>query len=530
ESCGAGGVCRYRCSEGRRDADGDLNTTASNPTGCECIPSEEEVCDGEDNTCDGAIDEVDGSPLVVPCERNVGVCAGAVQNCAGSAMAACSDDVLEDHAERNGALFEAVQETVCDGEDNDCDGNVDEVCCAQSDALVSQFPLLTGYTSQTEPTVAVLPDGRAALAWIETGVGGAQPQVRWGVWDPIAAQGTMLGAEGTMSPSGLGMVAHDSGLELTWQVLDTGGRQSRGVHWEWFGWDGANLGATYAEENGELLEPSIAARSDGQSVVITIRNASLDLAVGDSFVMYRLFGPDGSTNDNSTGMLYQVPFDELGSTLVHTGVAMRDNSTNAPEWLAVWLSEGGLGVRRLRWKRNLEASNPDVSAFDGEVELAAIRTSSRPWVAALDGGLWLIAVEDIRDDLSETTDIRLLFIDQAGELFNSGWLDDGPSPGNTLLSGLSSTPQGWMIASLELNPNAADMETAPGQIVLTQDTSRVGLRLGEVLRSEGMRTLGVAMGMRGLHYTAFIRERSNGERRLQLLGLNTNLEPLCLDR
>ncbi|MEM1347001.1 MAG: MopE-related protein, partial [Myxococcota bacterium] len=68
-------------------------------------------CDGLDNDCDGITDE--GCPCVFM-ESSVGVCALAVRD---EAAGACAEP-------RN---YQA-EETVCDGLDNDCDGDVDEGC------------------------------------------------------------------------------------------------------------------------------------------------------------------------------------------------------------------------------------------------------------------------------------------------------------------------------------------------------------------------------------------------------------------
>ncbi|MDP6947372.1 MAG: MopE-related protein, partial [Myxococcota bacterium] len=68
----------------------------------------EEVCDGDDNDCDGETDE-DLAPITCglgPCEHTV---------------PSCVDGVSQDCDPMEGATDEA-----CDGDDNDCDGEVDE--------------------------------------------------------------------------------------------------------------------------------------------------------------------------------------------------------------------------------------------------------------------------------------------------------------------------------------------------------------------------------------------------------------------
>ena len=84
----------------------------------------DEVCNGYDDDCDGNTDEVDdvGTP---DCSLSLGVCAGSTKICGGVS------GFLECAAEEYGPLWE-VDETLCDGRDNDCDGDTDEACfCAE---------------------------------------------------------------------------------------------------------------------------------------------------------------------------------------------------------------------------------------------------------------------------------------------------------------------------------------------------------------------------------------------------------------
>ncbi len=81
----------------------------------DCAEGATELCNGLDDDCDQAVDE----DLVPPAASlQQGVCQGAVQRCGGA------DGWLEpDYAERPD--YE-VEETRCDGLDNDCDGEIDE--------------------------------------------------------------------------------------------------------------------------------------------------------------------------------------------------------------------------------------------------------------------------------------------------------------------------------------------------------------------------------------------------------------------
>lgn len=80
-----------------------------------------EVCDGLDNDCDGASDEP--ADLVAPaCPLQLGVCAGSHRTCGGAAgFIACSGIASY------GGDYQ-LEESLCDGLDNDCDGVTDEGC------------------------------------------------------------------------------------------------------------------------------------------------------------------------------------------------------------------------------------------------------------------------------------------------------------------------------------------------------------------------------------------------------------------
>ena len=107
---------------------------------------EETLCDGLDNDCDGEIDErpecreicdgvdndenglVDDSLDDTPPCSTAGVCTGVTARCYGASGWRC---------EGHPASYEPM-EVSCDGIDNDCNGEVDEVCssCADADKAI----------------------------------------------------------------------------------------------------------------------------------------------------------------------------------------------------------------------------------------------------------------------------------------------------------------------------------------------------------------------------------------------------------
>ncbi len=114
------------------DQDGDGYTTCGtvpgepgtlDPGRVDCVdddpaiyPGADEVCDGFDNDCDGETDPgcecTEGEER--PCGSDVGACMQGVQRCEGGRWGYCT-----------GAVTPADRD-VCDGRDEDCDGEVDE--------------------------------------------------------------------------------------------------------------------------------------------------------------------------------------------------------------------------------------------------------------------------------------------------------------------------------------------------------------------------------------------------------------------
>lgn len=137
-ACGAQG-CSYQCTDGRVDANGDLESGTGD--GCECAPTPE-VCDGRDNDCDGLVDLADADFGLDACPelqraRAVDCFMGACQYaCLGDAV-----DVNEDLQDGgDGCECLPTGHEICDGEDNDCDGAVD----GDDDSFSALCPLQEG--------------------------------------------------------------------------------------------------------------------------------------------------------------------------------------------------------------------------------------------------------------------------------------------------------------------------------------------------------------------------------------------------
>lgn len=177
-----------------------------------CAPTApgEDVCDGEDNDCDGLIDDADPDAAPVPCATDAGVCNGAVRRCSDPE---CGATVFEPHALANGDRYQTEELGLCDGRDNDCDGEVDEGCCG-FDVTISLVASPNAAWDDTLFATAVTRRTNAGYQWLVH----ALPADRSPGWIGALEPGETL-VEAWRVPS---VAAHGESMDV--QVLADGER------------------------------------------------------------------------------------------------------------------------------------------------------------------------------------------------------------------------------------------------------------------------------------------------------------------
>ena len=103
------------CGDGRLECDAEGNILCSTDAGGSMSGVRAEACNEVDDDCDGAVDEGLGLGAACP---GVGRCPAGTLACAGDGAVVCSTFP--------GGPDDRGRAEVCDGEDDDCDGRVDE--------------------------------------------------------------------------------------------------------------------------------------------------------------------------------------------------------------------------------------------------------------------------------------------------------------------------------------------------------------------------------------------------------------------
>jgi hypothetical protein len=83
-----------------------------------------EICNGIDDDCDGIVDNPDEIGVGPLCPEQQGACQGATADCHGASGWGCDDST---YARHNPSY--SPSEIACDGIDNNCNGQTDEVAC-----------------------------------------------------------------------------------------------------------------------------------------------------------------------------------------------------------------------------------------------------------------------------------------------------------------------------------------------------------------------------------------------------------------
>jgi hypothetical protein len=135
------GSCQFACAgPGFVDLNGDV-AFGSAGNGCECVVSAEVCGDGVDNDCNGVADEEGSGGCTVyyrdADQDTYGNAADSRCLCAANLAARYTALVPGDCNDGNAAIRPGAVE-VCDGADNDCDGNTDNATAGSASPLLTK--------------------------------------------------------------------------------------------------------------------------------------------------------------------------------------------------------------------------------------------------------------------------------------------------------------------------------------------------------------------------------------------------------
>lgn len=176
------------------------------PSGTNCTPNAE-VCDGLDNDCDGTADDLP------PITCGVGACENTVAACVGGVPQTCTPGT-------------PVAET-CNGDDDDCDGAVDEdiadLVCGVGECRVT-VPACVSGTPQTctpnQPSPVEICDGKDndCDGQVDEGLGGPQ-ECGVGECRQVVLSGCVNGVQQTCQPLPAAVERCDDGKDDNCNLL-----------------------------------------------------------------------------------------------------------------------------------------------------------------------------------------------------------------------------------------------------------------------------------------------------------------------
>ncbi len=195
-------ACTFACATGFVDINGDL-AQGPNGDGCECQrdnPSTE-FCDGIDNDCDGQIDADDNDFTPDLCALQQGVCQDATALCLQGQSVDCDEArYLNNDATSTG--LDDTLELVCDGLDNNCDGDDDEACCPEDQGIFAIAEPFSTNLNQILPAIASNNDHSTFIvAWQESASSNTIQPTNTGFvrWRLIGPEGAPQSPTGTLN-------------------------------------------------------------------------------------------------------------------------------------------------------------------------------------------------------------------------------------------------------------------------------------------------------------------------------------------